>query len=157
MIHYRTTGHLIDAIQRENVGIAQEYLTEDDMAQYLDAPLNELVPVLVWNLHADGYNYHIDAYAVRELTVAEQKLLSENCSGQNSDGLGEGFEQQDFAWSDEATEDEDCSSCDAGASCEEDGSPCGDCQGDGVIYGEEGGHMCSFDWETNELPWTVVA
>lgn len=138
-VKYRTTGTLTGTIDRENVGEAQAYLTEDDMAKYLDPPLEGVIAVLQWNLHADGHNYHIDAYALRELTDEELVLLSQECSGQNSDGLGESFEQQDFAWEeDECDEDDDCP---------------GGCEG----YGCESGRMIHFDWESNELPWSRIA
>lgn len=138
-VHYRTSGTLTGTIEPENVGVAQEYLTSDDMTQYIDDSIASAVFHVAWNLHADGHNYHIDAFCVRELTQDEQRVLSEWCSGQNSDGLGEGFEQQDFAWN---TEGE-----------------CGDCEGcsEGYECDDEGGSMISFDWQKNELPWTLVS
>jgi hypothetical protein len=124
---YRTTGTLTGTIERDNVGLAQDYLRQDNMAQYLDEPLRSLVVRLEWNLHNDGHNYHVEAICNRELTDDELRVLSLEVSGQNSDGLGESFEQQDFA--EQYDEDEE------------------DC--DGYV-------MVSFDWKTNKLPWTRV-
>ena len=123
---YRSTGKLTGVIEPENVALAQEYLQEDDMAQYLDPPLKGVVEVLTWTLHSDGHNYQVDAFALRELTEAELAQLAREVSGQNSDGLGEGFEQQDWAWSGE-DEDE-----------------------------EWEGAMISFDWETNDSSFTRI-
>lgn len=140
---YQTKGHLTGTIEPENVAAAQAYLREDhdgrpiNMQQYLDPWAKDVVLSLVWTLMGDGRTYIIEAVALRDLTDDELKQLSSECSGQNSDGLGEGFEQQDFAWNAEPDE--------WNPDDEDDESP----------YGEEG-HMCSFDWETNELPWEKV-
>lgn len=139
---YRTFGTLTDSIAYENVPAAQAYLKLDhegkplNMQQYLDPPLGGVIELLEWDLKGDGYNYDITATSKRELTQDELKQLSSEVSGQNSDGLGEGFEQQDFAWS----EEDDCT-------CDGDGWGSCDC---------ENGHMISFDWQTNELKWTRV-
>ncbi len=127
---YRSTGHLTHAIQDlKDVKLAQEYLMSDPMAQYLDPPLNEVVVRLQWHLDSDGYNYYIEAICNRELTDDELKQLASEVSGQNSDGLGEGFEQQDFA------------------------TVYGDADrwGDAEYVG-----MCSFDWETNDSTFVRV-
>lgn len=152
---YRTTGHLVDSISREHVAEAQKYLQADEMAKYLDPPLEDVVTRLTWYLDSNGYDYYVEAICNRELTTEELKQLGSEVSGQNSDGLGEGFEQQEFAWSEDPVEDEDCSACD-GTGTDDAGMQCGECDGQGVIDGEEGGHMCSFDWETNDSVFVRV-
>ena len=137
---YRTSGHLKATVN--DVAAAQAYLTQDDMTQYVagdeDIAFSDAVLHLEWQLQGNGYDYHIVMFTRRVLTEAELKAMSEWCSGQNSDGLGEGFEQQAFA--EIADECGDCWNCRNGYSCEDESS-----------FG-----MCSFDWETNELPWVKV-
>jgi hypothetical protein len=132
---YRSTGKLTGTIEPENVAAAQEYLDEP-MAQYLDPPLQGVVEVLTWTLDGNGRDYRVDAFALRELTEAELKKLAEEVTGQNSDGLGEGFEQQAFA--EEETECGECGGCEAGWGC------------------DEPGNMISFDWKTNDSAFTRV-
>lgn len=140
---YQTKGHLTDAIPDDGISKAQAYLVEDDMTAYATDPqwgiswAKGVLVLLEWKLDGNGYDYTVRATTTRELNEAEQKELSEYVSGQNSDGLGEGFEQQDFAWV-----SEDCDECgyNGGWGCQ-----CGQ------------GHMCSFDWQENELPWTRIA
>lgn len=133
---YEVKGTLTHAIP-EDVAAAQEYLTSDDMTQYLLDPTwgeKELIGKvghIEWKLEGDGYHWSVRVYALRELTDDELRVLGEWVSGQNSDGLGEGFEQQDFAAS-------DCGECWA----------CEDRSGWGNACEEPS--MCSFDWETNE-------
>lgn len=136
---YQTTGTLTDYILPENVKAAQEYLTEDDMTQYLGdnryPTLKDAVDHIEWRLDDDGYKYSVTAKTNRRLGVAELEHLADWVSGQNSDGLGEGFEQQDFAWA-----EEDCEDCvDSSWGCE-----CGN------------GHMISFDWKKNESRFTLI-
>lgn len=170
LLRYRTTGSLTGTIPAEAVGLAQDYLTNDDMTQYLDdnryPTLKDVIGHIRWHLNADGHTWYVEALAYRELTVVELEGLAQWVSGQNSDGLGEGFEQQDFCWVEEDEPDEDCSHCDGTgeytAEDEDDeleaptGSPCSECDGNGTIYGSEGGHMISFDWQTNECTFKRV-
>ena len=82
-----------------NFGAAQEYLDEDDMVQYLDesrCSAAKDIGSIVWILD-DEQSGKIRVTAKRELTEEELDQLSDWILGQNSDGLGEGFEQQDFA------------------------------------------------------------
>lgn len=127
---YRTEGVLTGTIERENLAEAQAYLTEDDMTQFLDEPLKSAVALIRWNLNSDGNSYYVEAICHRELDDAELKQLADWTSGQNSDGLGEGFEQQDFAW-------------DRGDSYDDD------------EYDEDGS-MISFDWQTNDSTFERV-
>lgn len=133
---YRTTGTLTGTIEAERVTEAQDFLTEDSMAQYMDESIADVIEFIEWRLNSDGHRYAVTAHATRKLTKDEQRVLSEWVSGQNSDGLGESFEQQDFAWNPE---------------------DCGECDND--FYGCECGQgsMISFDWQTNDLPWVKIA
>lgn len=153
---YQTKGHLTDAISIENVQQANDYLQADDMTQYLDEAL-EAVERVQWYLHSDGYTYHVEAVASRELTDDELKQLASWVSGQNSDGLGEGFEQQDFAWLGDAYDsEEECINC--GGSGEVNAEECVSCYGVGYLEADaDAGHMCSFDWQTNDSKFARVA
>ncbi len=149
---YTTSGHLTNAIESaDDIALAQTYLTADDMTQYLDESLEGVVARIRWELSTNGEDYKVEAICVRELTDDEQRVLSEWVSGQNSDGLGEGFEQQDFAEIKNDAE-QDCPNCD-GSGCNEDDSECDRCDGHGYFDTEQYA-MCSFDWMTNKLPWT---
>lgn len=142
---YETRGQLTNGgIEPENVAKAQAYLTNDhngkplNMQQYLDPSL-EAVILLRWFLDGNGLDYRVEAICSRELNDDELKALASEISGQNSDGLGEGFEQQDFAWNEEGHDcDSDCDECD-GYGC------------------EDGGVMVSFDWKTNDSTLTRIA
>lgn len=77
-------------------GQADAFLRADDMTQYLDDHLREKVAKVEWNLEGtDGGT--IDVEAKQELTSDELAELSDWIGGQCSDGLGESFEQRDFA------------------------------------------------------------
>jgi len=81
---------------------AQSYLTEDDMTQYLldDDRIpqsgRDKVKSVTWDLK-DNDSGTIWVITTAELTEEESAAISDWISGQNSDGLGEGFEQQSFA------------------------------------------------------------
>ena len=120
---YKTKFNLISNVNDLNA--AQEYLSRNDMTQYLPDNLKEKVENIQWKLTSDN-DGEIIVTTNNELTDNESQQLSEWISGQNSDGLGEGFEQQDFAWA-----EEDCY-------CDEDYCEC-----------EDYGTMASFDWTTN--------
>lgn len=131
---YQSTGQLTDAIPHEHVEAAQAYLAQDDMTQYVDESIAGAVERVEWRLHHNGRDYTVEAVTSRELTDDELRVLAEWTSGQNSDGLGECFEQQDFAWVEGPDPDED---------------------EDEDYY--EDGHMVSFDWKTNKSTFTRVA
>ena len=79
-------------------GAAQAYLTDDDMTKYWkNGHKQSKVIKIQWDL-IDEQTGHIVVITNDELTSNEADELSNWISGQNSDGLGEGFEQQDFAW-----------------------------------------------------------
>ena len=136
MYLYRTYFNLTNCVN--DVSAARDYLTDDDMTVYLKnetrIPENvrEAVVKIEWRLN-DEWSGYIDLTTNCQLSAAELKPISEFVSGQNSDGLGEGFSQQDFAW----YEDE------------------------GLI-GYEGEDWdnemveAEFDWETNEYLFELV-
>lgn len=135
-MRYIHTGKLVDAIPAEKVGLAQDYLAQDDMTKYFtmwEKDLEDVVLYIRWNLSANGHDYTIEAITTRELTEKELHSLNEWAHGQNSDGLGEGFEQQDFARV-------------GGHDREDYYHSMG-----GYDEEESEGHMASFDWETNEV------
>lgn len=155
---YETKGTLTGTIAPENVSRAQEYLTEDDMTQYLDDELKGVVLFQQWQLGADGHHYTVIAVTSRELAEDELKLLADNTSGQNSDGLGESFEQQDFAETHDEGE-EDCDDCEGGGYIISDeglSAGCERCDGQGFFERENYG-MISFDWQTNDSTYTLVS
>lgn len=81
---------------------AQCYLDSDDMAKYLredsrcPKEVSNCVEKLRWLL-SDTDRGHIILHTTRELTSDELMYISQFVSSQNSDGLGEGFEQQPWA------------------------------------------------------------
>lgn len=97
---------------------AREYLDEDMTRYLIDSfgyrkGMETLKPddivSIKWKL-LDESKGKIIIITTRKLTATESKAISEWISGQNSDGLGEGFEQQDFATtylSDDSYNDED--------------------------------------------------
>lgn len=135
---YQTHGSLTGHIQPEDVTKAQTYLTEDNMTQFLEGSLKDAIERIQWHLHSDGHDYYVEAIAQRELTADELKELASWVSGQNSDGLGEGFEQQDFAEQHEG-ECGECMGCEMEEGCDDDYTG-----------------MISFDWEKNKSEFTRV-
>ena len=118
---------------------AIKYLTEDDMTQYLhnwsDIECAKEVVRIAWNLETEQSGT-ISLFTSRELSEDELLQISGWVSGQNSDGLGEGFEQQDFAYyyvGDDRYEYDDYG------------------------YDDEDWAMASFDWETNDYIFRKVA
>lgn len=85
---------------------ARDYLVAEDMTKYLIGSLDyrkgmetlseDDIVSIEWRL-LDESRGKIILITTRKLTDTESKVISEWISGQNSDGLGEGFEQQDFA------------------------------------------------------------
>jgi hypothetical protein len=108
---------------------AREYLKQDDMTQYLIQYLERKnldpdgIVSISWELEDEEFGV-IELISNKPLSQELLSVISKWIRGQNSDGLGEGFEQQDFAWTPYDTEDED------------------------YYYSNEG-EMSSFDWETN--------
>ena len=93
-LEYETGFHLEAPVN--DFDAAQAYLSSDDMTQYIPEELQDVVKDVKWELD-DEESGHISFKTTRELTAEESKKMSDWIDGQNSDGLGEGFEQQDFA------------------------------------------------------------
>ena len=90
---YQTNFHLTCPVS--DFEQAQAYL-EEDMAEYYDEGAADAIIHAFWILENDEGG-RIEITTNRPLTPEEKKQISEWISGQNSDGLGEGFEQQEFA------------------------------------------------------------
>lgn len=81
---------------------AREYLIEDEMVVYFNedsrrpSSLQGVVISIDWILRDEESGY-IEMKSTRELETKELEFISDWVRGQNSDGLGESFEQQDFA------------------------------------------------------------
>lgn len=119
---------------------AVEYLSEDDMTEFLKEHLigyNNLpylakkVAHIAWQLLFNDCG-RIVLVTYEKLSEDELAHISKWVSGQNSDGLGEGFEQQSFAeiYDEDNLEDEDCEPW-----------PCA---------------YASFDWRDNDYIFTEV-
>ena len=162
MTTYMTSGVLTGTIAPENVAAAQAYLQQDPMHVYLDEPLQGVVLFQQWQLDADGHSYKVIAVCNRELTEDELKLLADNTSGQNSDGLGESFEQQDFAWDEDESYEENCGYCSGRGTVttyeneELEDKDCEECDGSGTFESEDDGRMISFDWQTNDSHYVLM-
>lgn len=85
---------------------AKKYLIEDDMTKYLKDDLDnenysgdfevDGIQSIEWVLTKPSSGY-VELVSEVKLSEHELEYISEWVSGQNSDGLGESFEQQDFA------------------------------------------------------------
>lgn len=128
---YKTGGNLTGSVS--DVEAARDYLRRDDMTVYVKHAsfegLDKLVHDIRWDL-VDEVTWTVTVITNRLLTAEESTGLSEWISGQNSDGLGEGFEQQEFAESYDR-----------------------DSHGD---IDEDSYAMASFDWQTNDCKLTLV-
>lgn len=145
VVRYRTKFKLSNYVL--DLDAAQGYLTEDDMVNYLlkelddscsyfQIPMSHLKDKILgvnWHLEDENSGY-IELITTEEIPQAELNQISEWVRGQCSDGLGEGFEQQDFAF----YEDED----DLDAWEDDEDCPISPCDDHWV--------MCSFDWSTNK-------
>ena len=160
---YKTKGVLTGTIVPENVATADAYLREHDMTQFLDVSIAKPIEHIEWKLEADGHNWNVTAFTKRELNDDELRVLREWVSGQNSDGLGESFEQQDFAWEENDDADEECGECYGNGwvrELDDDGDDvqvdCSSCDGDGYFQRDDDGRMISFDWETNDCAFVRI-
>lgn len=98
---------------------AKAYLRKQDMRAYLDDTLREKITDISWTITSRS-RYEVEIEANQVLTSEDKRELSDWIHGQHSDGMGEGFEQQDFGY---------------------------DLGGGGILDDED--HSVSFDWETN--------
>ena len=138
---YKTKFNLTNPVN--DFDAAQEYLSDDDMSEYLKDDISGYdkakcealglhasdIISIDWVLTSDQ-DGEIILTTNKELSPQELAHISSWVSGQNSDGLGEGFEQQAFA----EIYDED-----------EYGDP------DPDSY-----DMASFDWQTNDYLFKLV-
>lgn len=122
---------------------AQEYLQQYNMGDYLVSNISQdgrgfedIIFSAKWYLNKPKYDEtdsgYIEVITTKELNKEQKKYVSEWIKGQNSDGIGECFEQQD--WS-------------------------GDERNDMFVddyYDEDEYDMCSFDWRTNNYELTLI-
>ena len=107
---YRTNFKLAAPVTDMNK--ANNYLHEEDMTQFIDSDLEDCVMHIEWNL-IDNEQGYIEVRTNDVLSIDDSKKISEWICGQCSDGLGEGFEQQDFAfYMDDELDDYVCASFD---------------------------------------------
>jgi hypothetical protein len=90
------TGKL--AVPVNNLQAARDFLRNAEGMEENIYPeyLQPQVHTARWDL-TDDDSWEVILVSHRPLTAVECELLSSWISGQNSDGLGEGFEQQSFA------------------------------------------------------------
>lgn len=136
MYKYQTDFRLTEPVI--DIDAAREYLDEE-MAQYLDGDLANKIKSIKYYLD-DEQNGCIIVIVESELTADEMERASEYIRGQNSDGIGEGFEQQPFA--------------DYDASLYYDGKYDPDLQYEDDYV--EDWVMASFDWKTNRYPLELI-
>ena len=139
MYTYRTYFKLVAPVL--DLDDARSYLSEDDMSVYLKEDsrlpktLNGVIISIDWILRDEQSGY-IELKTTKELDTKELEFISHWVKGQNSDGLGEGFEQQSFACYNTA-------------------------EYDGFDYDnedyDEDWAMASFDWQTNEYKFELVS
>lgn len=99
--YYETSNDVLtenaDAIEE---AIAREQATEINMADYVSdhADIKGKLVFAEWGVEERrGMLYgKIDCYLTEELTPEETERLRDAITGQNSDGLGEGFEQREI-------------------------------------------------------------
>ena len=132
---YRTRGSLAHPVS--DLKAAREFLRREELGMEVHIYPAEAKPnvhSVTWDLTSES-EWEVTLVADCQLPPEQLALLSEWISGQNSDGLGEGFEQQPFAEHDleeEEYEDDDGDYLDAR-----------------II-------MSSFDWQTNPCTLTAV-
>ena len=94
MVIYHTNFSLTNRVI--DFAAAKAYLTYYDMTEYVPDTLKDNVEHVEWTL-TDEQSGYIEVRTFSPFTETERKEMSEWIRGQNSDGLGEGFEQADFA------------------------------------------------------------
>ena len=86
----------------------EDYLDGDDMAKYFDSDDNAEVAAKLqsmdWSFVDINYELFGKVAVVLSEDISEEGIqdLKDYITGQNSDGLGEGFEQQDIAINDDS-------------------------------------------------------
>jgi len=140
MFLYRTYFRL--EVPVNDVSEARNYLSSDDMTQYMryDDRIKDFyhkIDKIEWILRNEQSGY-IELKTNSELTEKELLQVSDWVSGQNSDGLGEGFEQQSFA-------------------CYEDNDYYGYNEDEDYDDYEDNFVMASFDWRTNDYIFELIS
>lgn len=142
MVVYRTYFKLTNCVL--DFEEARKYLIEDTMKQYLQNDsrcstdtYNKILSI-EWILKDENSGY-IELKTTEELSTEELNKLSDWVCGQNSDGIGESFEQQDFACYEIG---EDCEILDSRYLCD--------------YEGEVEEVMASFDWNTNDYKFEFI-
>ena len=86
----------------------EDYLDGDDMAKYFDTDDNAEVAAVLQSMNWSFVNLNYELFGKVEVVLADDisdegvKSLKDYITGQNSDGLGEGFEQQDISIDDDS-------------------------------------------------------
>lgn len=98
MIWYKTFFELDYPVEDKDFENAQDYLKEDDMTKFLKEwesmqDFVDKIENIEWNLRTPDQG-HVLLQVNTKLTKDELRRVSEWVKGQNSDGLGESFEQQ---------------------------------------------------------------
>jgi len=88
---FGVTGFIHPGRERD----AADYLSDDNMEQYYSGDQAKDIVSIVWNLHRKQSGT-IEIETTARLKKQALNDLKSFIDGQNSDGLGEGFEQQDF-------------------------------------------------------------
>lgn len=99
--YYETDTYMLndnaDAIEE---AIAKEQANEINMAEYVEdhAGIKDKLVFAEWSVekHGDTLYGKIDCYLTEALSPDEIERLKDAIEGQNSDGLGEGFEQREI-------------------------------------------------------------
>lgn len=136
---YQTDFYLMaDVIDYDD---AKAYLEEENMLQYFDnEQIKRKLKSIYWRLDNEGAG-RVVVTANQELEDYELEELSDYILGQNSDGLGEGFEQQEFA--------------------EYDAAKWADGEYNEYAEYEDGYEedwvVASFDWKYNKYPLELIA
>lgn len=143
MVVYRTYFKLTNCVL--DFEEARKYLIEDTMKQYLQndsrcsTDTYSKILSIEWILKDENSGY-IELKTTEELSTEELNKLSDWVRGQNSDGIGESFEQQDFACYEI---DEDGEILDSRYSCD--------------YEGEVEEVMASFDWNSNNYIFELIS
>lgn len=127
---YKTNFNLTGNVK--SIEEANDYLSSEDMTKYLKSRMtsniSNFIDHIEWRLTTE-YSGYIELITTLKLEEDELQKISQWVSGQNADGLGESFEQQDFARYPTGLDEDD--------------------------YGDELA-MASFDWTTNDYIFEFV-
>jgi hypothetical protein len=94
--------YLNQKLDEDQFDEAREYLLDDNMTYYLDDHLKRKIKKIEWDLKELDWGF-INIETKEDLTTKDLEDLATFIEGQNSDGLGEGFNQQYFAEKEDGT------------------------------------------------------